>query len=132
MKYSQWIGLVTCIVLAVCGFFPWTYHPDLNENFTGFYSKLQVYGKPGAVFIVLSAVAAACFLIQRVWAKRLNFLISALILAYAIKSFILYTGCYNGTCPTKLPGIWIMLLSAVTILIMSVLPDTKVTQSKQV
>ncbi|RYY24636.1 MAG: hypothetical protein EOO04_12755 [Chitinophagaceae bacterium] len=126
MKYSQWIGILACIVISACGFFPWTYHADLKENFTGFYSKSGVYGRPGVTFIAMSIFAIAFFLIPKIWAKRWNFLFSALILAYAIKTFILYTGCYNGTCPTKLPGIWIMLLSAVTIMAMAVLPDTKV------
>ncbi|MET0242929.1 MAG: hypothetical protein ABW174_05660 [Flavitalea sp.] len=131
MKYSQWIGvLVTLGLIATC-FFPWTYYPDLGKSFTGFFSEDSVYGKPGKVFIFLGVFAIVFFLIPRVWAKRWNFLFAALILAYGIKSYILYTGCYNGICPQKLAGIFIMLLFSVLVMVMAVIPDTKVKREKE-
>ena len=51
MKYSQWIGIAAAIMLVIAGFLPWTYHPDLNKNFTGFFTENNVYGKPGNVFV---------------------------------------------------------------------------------
>lgn len=125
MKYSQWIGIAAAIILAIAGFLPWTYHPDLNKNFTGFFSENNVYGKPGNVFIVVSIVAIVFFAIPKVWAKRWNMFICALILSYAIKSFIVFSGCYRGICPDKLAGLWIMLLSAVVIMLMALFPDVK-------
>jgi hypothetical protein len=125
MKYSQWIGVILTVILASSSFFAWTWHPDLNKYFTGYFSERQIYGKPGNVFIFLGVFAIIFFMVPRVWAKRWNFAIGALILAYGIKTFILYTGCYNGICPVKQPGIWIMLISSVLIMIMAVLPDTK-------
>jgi len=125
MKYSQWIGVLTTLILVTCCFFPWTWHPDLNKYFTGFFSESHVYGRPGNVFIFFAVFAIAFFLIPRLWAKRWNFVVAALILAYAIKTFILYSGCYNGICPVKEKGIWIMLLSSVIIMVMAVIPDNK-------
>jgi len=125
MKYSQWIGVALVLILAASSFFTWTWHPDLNKFFTGFFSEKQIYGKPGNVFIFLGIPAVIFFLVPRVWAKRWNFAIAALIVAYAIKTFILYTGCYNGICPVKQPGIWVMLISSLLIMLMAVLPDTK-------
>jgi len=125
MKYSQWIGIAAAIVLVIAGFLPWTYHPDLNKNFTGFFSEKNIYGKPGSVFIVVSIVAIIFFAIQRVWAKRWNMFICALILAYAIKSFIVFSGCYRGICPDKLVGLWLMLLSAIVMMGMALFPDVK-------
>ncbi|WP_315814909.1 hypothetical protein [Paraflavitalea speifideaquila] len=57
-------------------------------------------------------------------------LVGALIVAYAIKSFIVFSGCYNGICPTKLAGLWIMLVSAIGVLAMALLPDMKVVEKK--
>lgn len=131
MKYSQWIGIAAAVVLVIACFLPWTFHPDLNKNFTGFFSENNDYGKPGKVFTVFAIVATILFLIPRVWAKRWNLLIGALTVAYAIKSFIVFSGCYRGICPTKLAGLWIMLLSAVALLIMTLLPDMKVIDKKQ-
>ena len=90
MKYSQWIGIAAAIMLVFCGFLPWTYHPDLDKNFTGFFSENNVYGKPAYVFIVVCTIAIIFFVIQRIWAKRWNMFICAITLAYALKSFIVY------------------------------------------
>jgi hypothetical protein len=125
MKYSQWIGIAASVLLIIAGFLPWTYHPDLNKNFTGFFTENNVYGKPGNVFVVVSLIAIVFFAVQRVWAKRWNMFICAIILAYAIKSFIMYSGCYRGICPDKLAGLWIMLLSAITMMVMALFPDLK-------
>lgn len=130
MKYSQWIGIAAAVVLVVACFLPWTFHPDLNKNFTGFFSENNNYGKPGKVFTVFAVVATIFFLIPRIWAKRWNLLIGALTVAFAIKSFIVFSGCYNGICPTKLVGLWIMLVAAVVVLIMALLPDMKVADPK--
>jgi len=125
MKYSQWIGIAASILLVIAGFLPWTYHPDLNKNFTGFFTENNVYGKPGYVFVWLSIITIVFFAIQRVWAKRWNMFICALVLAYAIKSFIMYSGCYRGICPDKLAGLWIMLASAALMMAMALFPDIK-------
>lgn len=126
MKYSQWIGIGAAIVLVVACFLPWTFHPDLNKSFTGFFSEKNNYGKPGKVFIVFAVVAIVFFLIPRIWAKRWNLLIGALTVAYAIKSFIVFSGCYHGICPAKQAGLWIMLLAAVAMMGMALMPDMKV------
>lgn len=125
MKYSQIIGVIATLVLIVSCFFNWAWYPDLNKYFTGFFSEKQVYGKPGYVFIFFAVFIVALFLIPKVWAKRWNFFVAGLMLAYAIKSFILYSGCYNGICPTRQPAIWVMLFSSIVVMIMAVIPDTK-------
>jgi hypothetical protein len=125
MKYSQWIGIAASILLVIAGFLPWTYHPDLNKDFTGFFSGNNVYGKPGYVFVVMSIITIVFFAIQRVWAKRWNMFICALVLSYAIKSFIMFSGCYRGICPDKLAGLWIMLAAAVLMMVMALFPDIK-------
>ena len=125
MKFSQWIGIVACIVLVLSGFMNWTWYPDIHKYFTGFFSENNIYGKPGKIFIYLSVIAVAFFLIPRIWAKRWNLLICTIIVAFAIKTFILYTSCYRGICPVKQPGIWIMLGSTLLILLCALLPDLK-------
>ena len=129
MKYSQWIGIVASIILIIAGFLPWTYHPDLNKNFTGFFSENNVYGKPGYVLMVMSVITIVFFAIQRVWAKRWNMFICALVLSYAIKSFIMFSGCYRGICPDKLAGLWIMLAAAALMMVMALFPDIKLKEA---
>jgi hypothetical protein len=125
MKYSQWLGILAALALVGACFLPWTYHPDLNQEFTGFFSEQNVYGKPGKVFIFLALVAIVFFLLPRIWAKRWNLIATGLVAAYAIKTFLMFAGCYRGICPEKRAGLWIMLVSGIVMLVMAILPDIK-------
>lgn len=130
MKYSQWIGVAAVAgLIAVC-FMNWAYYPDINKHFTGFFSEANQYGKPGKAFVVLGGIAAVFFLIPRVWAKRWNLLIAAIITAYAVRTFIMFGACYGAVCPTRELGIYLMLVLSVVVLVMSLLPDLPVTEKK--
>lgn len=131
MKYSQWIGIGAAILLVIACFLPWTYHPDVQKNFTGFFSENNVYGKPGKIFSTLALVASIFYLIPRVWAKRWNLLVCAIIIAFAIRSFIVFSGCYRGYCPDKKSGLWLMLAAAIVMMAMAVFPDTKLPEEKK-
>lgn len=126
MKFSQWIGVIACLALIVSGFTNWTWYPDLHKYFTGFVSENNNYGKPGKLFTGLALIAITLFLIPKIWAKRWNVLVCVIIVAYAVKTFILFTSCYQGVCPEKQPGIWVMLVSTGVIFLCSLLPDMKV------
>ncbi|MEP7258514.1 MAG: hypothetical protein ABI687_09000 [Flavitalea sp.] len=126
MKYSQWIGFALAIILIMACFLHWTWHPDLHKYFTGFYSEENVYGKPGYVLIFFALICSALYLTPRVWAKRLNIFICCFLLAYAIKSFILFSGCYHGICPVRQTGLWIVLSTSLLMMLAAVLPDLSV------
>ena len=130
MKYSQWIGIAALVILIISCFLPWTFHPDLNKAFTGFFSEKNAYGKPGKAFIVFSIVAAFGFVVNRVWAKRMNFFVCAVIVAYASRCFIIFSGCYTGICPEKKVGLWLMIAAAILSLAMAVIPDIKLGTKK--
>jgi hypothetical protein len=128
LKYSQAFGIAAAIVLVVSCFMSWTWYPDIQKYFTGFFSENNAYGKPGKVFIFFAVVATVFYLIPRLWAKRWNLFVNALLLAYAIKTFILFSGCYSGNCPVKQFGLWLMLVAASAMMAMAVLPDLKLTK----
>lgn len=131
MKYSQWIGIGMAVLLVVSCFLPWAYYPDLGKSFNGFFSEGNNYGKPGKAFVFFAVLAGLFFLLPRVWAKRWNFLVTALCLAFAIKSFILFSGCYAGVCPTRQTGLWLMLVSAALMLLMALFPDLSLKGKRQ-
>ena len=130
MKYSQWIGIGALVILVCACFLPWAYYPDLGKTFDGFFSENNLYGKPGKVFIALALFAAALFLIRKVWAKRLNFFVSGLMVAYAFRTFIIFSGCYRGICPEKKAGLWILLAAAIVSMAMAMTPRMKVMDKK--
>ncbi len=130
MKYSQWIGIIAAIGLMASCFMPWAYYPDLRQHFTGFYSFENVYGRPAVAFYPFAIICIVFYLIPRVWAKRWNLFFTVLCFAYAIKTFILFSSCYRGICPTKETGIWLMFGFTVLMLLAALLPPGKVKNSE--
>jgi hypothetical protein len=125
MKYSKYVGIIAALLMVAACFMPWTYYPDLGKTFNGFFSQENAYGKPGVLLSFLAAVAIILFVIPRVWAKYWNIFFSAICFTYAIKSFVLFAGCYPKGCPEKLPGIWIMIAGASIVLLSSLFPEMK-------
>lgn len=130
MKWMKWLGVLSAVLLIASCYIPWTYYPDIQEQFSGFYSKDGIFGKPGKAIIFLTVIVALFLLLPKIWAKRTNILVAGILLAYCIRCFIVYTACYGGTCPDKLSGIWLMLFSAIVLLIATLFPDMRVKDSK--
>jgi hypothetical protein len=84
-----------------------------------------MYGKPYKAFWTLGGLAILFFAINKVWAKRVNLLICAFLVAYAVRIFFVYTACYRGICPVKQLGIWIVIFAPVIMLVMAFLPRMK-------
>ena len=127
VKVLHWIGIAACVILIVSCFLPWVYYADINQTFNGFYSFQNQYGKPGKFLVLMATVAGIFILLPKVWAKRANLFICALTLAYAIKTFILYSSCYNNYCPQKLFSLYLMVACTVIMLLASVFPKLKLT-----
>ena len=64
-------------------------------------------------------------LLPKIWAKRSNLFICAVGVGYAIKSYVLFTSCYNAYCPEKKIGIYLMLISTIIMLVASAFPHLK-------
>jgi len=125
VKNSQWIGIAAAVLLIGACFLPWAYFPDLQKDFTGFFSEKNAYGRPGKVFVFLSVIAIILFLTPKIWAKRTNIFVGALTIAFAVKCYILFTACYKGICPDRKPGIFLVLIASALMTLAAVLPDTK-------
>jgi hypothetical protein len=130
MKYAPYIGVLAAMLLIISCFFPWAYYPDIQQTFTGFYSHENTYGRPGKTFIFLALLVTVFLLIPRLWAKRAGLVTGIVNLAYAIKTFILFTSCYNGICPEKKAGIFVVIFSAIIILMASLFTGVKIPEEK--
>jgi hypothetical protein len=126
LKYATHTGIAAALFLIVCCFIPWAYYPDLQEIFTGFYSKQNNYGKPGIAFIFLSVISIVLFLIPKLWAKRTNQFFGVLIFAYALKNFILFAGSYAGIHPVIKPGLICIIVLAGIVLVCSLLSKAEI------
>lgn len=130
VRVLHWLGIVACLLLIASCFLSWTYHADLNQSFTGFYSYKNEYGKPGKFLLFFGAITLLFMVLPKVWAKRANLLICALTMAYAIKTFILFGSCYNNYCPQKMFGLYLMLGCTVVMLVAAVFPNVRIAEKK--
>ena len=130
MRYSNRIGIFAALLLITACFLPWVYYPDLDKTFNGFFSERNYYGKPGKLLVFFSVVSIVLFIIKRVWAKRLNVLITVLTFSFAVRSYVLFTACYEGICPLKKPAILLVLIAPLAMLVCSVLPELKLKEQK--
>jgi hypothetical protein len=131
LHLSKWVGLAALLLLILSCFMPWAWYGDLGKSFTGFYSERNMYGRPGKLLIILGSVSAICAFLPRIWPKRLALFTSALNTAYAIKTFIIFSACYAGTCPEKRAGIWLMLLSTLLLMVLSMFPEGQLPAEKK-
>jgi hypothetical protein len=131
MKYSQWLGIAAALLLVAACYMPWAYFPDLGKEFTGFFSEQNRYGRPGRILTFFSAAMILLFLIPKVWAKRINMVVTAITMAFAIRSYMLFTACYRGICPEKRTGVFLVLLAAAITLAAALLPDLALKQDQR-
>jgi len=132
LKILKWFGIAACTLLIVACFLPWTYHADINKTFTGFFSYQNHYGKPGKFISACAVISAVLILLKKIWAKRVHLFLAALTVGYAIKTYILFTSCYEAYCPDKKTGIYLMMGCCVVILIAAIFPDMKPPQTPPV
>lgn len=137
VKYLHWIGLAACLTLIISCFLPWAYYADpqivheAGRTFTGFYSFHNQYGKPGKFLVMLGALTFICMLLPKIWAKRTNLFICALLVAYAVSKFIKFGSCYNNYCPQKLFGLYLMLACTVIMLLASIFPNVTLSEKSK-
>ena len=109
-------------------FMPWMRIEDPAITISGVDTTGTRYGKPAIAHFVFAAFILIFAFIPRVWTQRINLLFAALNLAWGLRNFILVPSCDGGVCPDRLPGLYLVLLSAIFILVATLFP--KELQSK--
>jgi hypothetical protein len=125
MKYSNIIGLLGALLVIWACTQKWVYIETPDKYLSGLHSTVDnnLFGKPGKLHIFLLAISIVLFLIPRIWAKRINFLTTALNLAWSIRNFFaIGMTCRIGTCPSKEFGIYLMFFGSILVFIMALVP----------
>jgi hypothetical protein len=117
--------MAACLLLIAVCFMPWTYHADLQKSFTGFFSEKDAYGKPGKFITFFCLASFFLIMAQKIWAQRVLLFVAGTLMAYSIKTYILYTSCYNAYCPDKKAGIYLLLVLSVIIFASALFSDVK-------
>ncbi|HPH37951.1 MAG TPA: hypothetical protein PL108_09835 [Sediminibacterium sp.] len=129
MKYSQTIGFIAVVLAILVCFMPLVYIESKNLTITGFKADGTRFGRPGMFIVYMGSIAAGLFLIPKIWAKRVNVFLTAMIFAWAVRNYLLLTTCAAGECPEKQVGLFLLLAFTAITMIMSFLP--KIDLSKQ-
>ena len=132
MRYMKWIGLLAVILLVVSCFLPWVIIISKNIVVSGIDSTGTNFGKPGYTHFVLSFFFIVFHFIPKLWAKRVNLLIVALNIAWAIRNFFIISMCREGECPEKQIGLWLVMLASVLMLVAALFPDVQLKDEKKV
>ena len=131
MRYMKWIGLAAVILLVVSCFLPWVFISSQKIIVSGVDSTGTNFGKPGYTHFVLGFFFIVFHFIPKLWAKRVNLLIVALNIAWAIRNYFIISMCRVGECPEKQIGLWLVLLASALILIAALFPDVKLKEEKK-
>ena len=102
----------------------------MHKSFTGFFSEKNIYGRPGKVFTFFAVLSIVFILINKIWAKRAVIFLQALNIGYLLKTYVIFTSCYKGFCPTKQYGIYFLIISSVILLLISFFPDIKLKEEE--
>lgn len=126
----KWIGLAAAVLMIVSCFTPWVFIESRNITVSGIDSTGTNFGKPGYFHFLMTFLFLAFSFIQRVWAKRINLLVTALNLGWAVRNFLIISACMGGDCPVKKSGLFGIVLASVIMLVAALFPDIKLPQDK--
>ncbi len=126
MRYMKWIGFAAAILLIVSCFTPWVFIVSRNITISGIDATGTNFGKPGYFHFICAFLFLVFHITPRIWAKRLNLLVTALNVSWAIRNFLMIAACQGGECPEKKAGLYLVLLSSILMLLSSFFPDMKV------
>ncbi|WP_416438291.1 hypothetical protein [Phnomibacter sp. MR] len=113
LSLRNWIGLAVSVTLIASCFMHWTWYPDIQKYFTGFFTEKNYYGKPAYFLVSMGSIGVLAHAYRKVWLYRVNLAASGLAMAFAIRTFLLFTSSYDGYIPEKQLGIYVMLFAAI-------------------
>lgn len=130
MRWMKWAGLVAAIVLIISCFSTWVIITTKNIVVTGVDATGTNFGKPGYFNLLFTSLFLIFNFIPRIWAKRINVVVTAFNLAWAIRNYFVISTCRAGDCPEKHLAIYLLVAASLLMLISSLFPDMKLKGQK--
>lgn len=130
-RLLKYIGLAAAVLLVIACFMPWVLIESRNITVSGVDAGGTRFGKPGYFHFVLTGIFIVCTLVQRVGVKRLNLLVTALNIGWAIRNYFIISACSGGECPEKKAGLFLVMFTSIVMLLSSLFPDMKLPVNKK-
>lgn len=122
MKYSQYIGILACLIVLICSFLPWSIVVSEHITISGFDTTGTRFGRPGLFLNFFTGISLLLFIIPTIWSKRTNIFLGALVFAWSVRNYILVSTCLMGECPVKQPALYVLVTASFVVMIMTLLP----------
>ena len=120
------MGIVASLLLIVVCFLPWTHYVSINETFTGYHVKRfpngPYYGRAGLIITIIAVMLLAGMFSGKLFLKRANLFLAAVLVAYAARTYILFTSSLFPGEVEKKVGILLLIPLSVLILISTIFP----------
>ena len=124
-KYMKWVGFLAAVLLIISCFTPWVFIASQKITVSGIDATGINLGKPAYLHFIFLFFFLLFYFTPRIWAKRMNLLVTAFNTAWAIRNFVVLGACQGGECPEKQIGLYLVLLSSLLLLLSSFFPDIK-------
>lgn len=125
----QYIAIFSCVALIAVCFIPWVHYNSINETFNGFnvkeFATKVNYGKAGRPITIFTSIIFLFTLLPFSALKRVNMFVSALLFAYAIRTYVLFTGSLFEGEVVKYAGIYLIVALSLVLVICSIFPNLK-------
>ena len=119
-------GIGASVAIIACCFLPWVHYNNINTTFTGFnvtkFATGNYYGRAGVPITIMSVIILILMLLPRIWAKRTNLFVAALLFAYCIRTYIIFTSALFEGEVEKQAGIYLIIILSFIMLLGSLFP----------
>src|SRR5882757_6186823 len=133
-KFIYYVGIVAAVTIIGCCFLPCVHYNSINTTFTGFnltkFATGNYYGRAGVPITILSFVVLILMLLPQLWAKRTNLFMAALLFAYCIRTYIIFTSALFEGEVEKQVGIYMIVLLSFIMLLASLFPKGETKEGK--
>ena len=128
-KIIQYTAIISCVALVATCFIPWVHYNSINETFTGFnvkrFSTGVYYGRAGLIVTIFTSLSLLLTLLPYSALKRINMFVCALLFAYSIRTYVLFTGSLFDGEVIKLSGIYLIVILSLILVVCSIFPNVK-------
>ena len=122
----HYAALLSCLLITGACFLPWIHINSINQTLTGYnvtkFPSGAYYGKAGIIITVLASIIFLLNLWKSKSARSINLFICALLVAYAIRTYIIFTGSLFEGEVKIYAGMYAVVLLAFIILICGLFP----------
>ena len=126
--FFYYTAIISCIAIIIVCFLPWVHYNNINETFTGFHVSRFVtgnyYGRAGKIITIFASIILLLTILPYTFGKRANLFISAVLFAYTIRTYIIFTSALFEGEVVKYAGIYLIIFLSMVILLCAAFPKS--------